>query len=172
MSRNAPGKLIVFAWTQPSEEFTGLATQSGISERSGKDGHVLERKAASDIGVPCPTASEPGETVKLALASHVGGTSVSSEAGGRFGTPQGGHRNCQNEPGFPPHRGHGDVSLAQEGGLRTIVRKGKVEIGNSGSNDFFEQTHQEQPFKEISSFVVRPGTRLWPRRDANARFRS
>ena len=27
---------------------------------------------------------------------------------------------------------HGDVSLAQEGNWRMIVRKGKVEIGNSG----------------------------------------
>jgi hypothetical protein len=40
--------------------------------------------------------------VKLALASHVGGTSVSNEAGGRSGTHQGGQRNSQNEPGFPP----------------------------------------------------------------------
>ena len=31
-----------------------------------------------------------------------------------------------------PHRGHGEVSLAQEGDWRMIVRKGKVEIGNSG----------------------------------------
>ena len=31
-----------------------------------------------------------------------------------------------------PHRGHGDVSLAQERDWRMIVRKGKVENGNSG----------------------------------------
>ena len=37
--------------------------------------------------------------------------------------------------GFPPHRGHGDVSLAQEGAWRMIVRKGKVEIGNSASRE-------------------------------------
>ena len=31
-----------------------------------------------------------------------------------------------------PHRGHGEVNLAQEGDWRMIVRKGKVENGNSG----------------------------------------
>ena len=34
--------------------------------------------------------------------------------------------------GFPPNRGHGDVSLAQEGDWRMVVREGKVEIGTSG----------------------------------------
>lgn len=34
--------------------------------------------------------------------------------------------------GIPPNRGHGDVSLAQEGDWRMILRKDKVEIGNSG----------------------------------------
>ncbi|MFQ5695647.1 MAG: hypothetical protein ACE5HB_06635 [Terriglobia bacterium] len=34
--------------------------------------------------------------------------------------------------GIPPNRGHGDVSLPQEGEWRMIVRKGKVEIGNFG----------------------------------------
>ena len=33
---------------------------------------------------------------------------------------------------MPPKRGHGGLSLAQEGDWRMIVRKGKVEIGNSG----------------------------------------
>ena len=41
------------------------------------------------------------ENVEIAGLA-VGGTSVSSEAGGRSGTHQGSHRNCQNEPGFPP----------------------------------------------------------------------
>ena len=34
--------------------------------------------------------------------------------------------------GILSHRGYGDVSLAQEGDWRMIVRKGKVEDGNSG----------------------------------------
>ncbi len=34
--------------------------------------------------------------------------------------------------GVPPNRGHGDVSLPQEGDWRMILREGKVEIGNSG----------------------------------------
>ncbi len=37
---------------------------------------------------------------------------------------------------IPPNRGHGDVSLPQEGDWRIIVRKGKVETGNSGLNQF------------------------------------
>jgi len=41
-------------------------------------------------------------------------------------------RTAKTSRDFPPHRGHGDVSLAQEGNWRMIVRKGKVEIGNSG----------------------------------------
>ena len=33
--------------------------------------------------------------------------------------------------GISPNRGHGDVSLAQDGDWHMVVRKGKVEIGNS-----------------------------------------
>ncbi len=38
-----------------------------------------------------------------------------------------------NEPHLPPNCGHGDPSLATEGGWHMVLRKDKVEIGNSGS---------------------------------------
>ena len=40
-----------------------------------------------------------------------------------------------NEPRLPPNRGHGDLRLTQECGWHMVLRKDKVEIGNSGQND-------------------------------------
>ncbi len=51
--------------------------------------------------------------------------------------------------GIPPNRGHGNVSLAQGGGWRMIVREGKVEIGNSGQND------NEEAFSVTCEAVIR-----------------
>ena len=56
-----------------SQEFTRLATQGGISERSGKNGHVLERKAASDLGLSCRVlvmvSSSPQTMIRSLLTS-------------------------------------------------------------------------------------------------------
>ena len=69
--------------------------------------------------------------MKLALASHVGGQVLAArQVGGPEPTKEviGTAKTSRDSP----HRGHGDVSLPQEGDWRMIVRKGKVEIGNSG----------------------------------------
>ncbi len=48
---------------------------------------------------------------------------------------------------IPPDRGHGDVSLPQEGDWRMIVRKCKVEIGNSGLDVMTEPVQRRAVLK-------------------------
>ncbi len=70
--------------------------------------------------------------MKLALASH--DRRDKCWQGGRLeaGDRPDKSTECPNRAAMPPRRGHGDVSYAQEGDWRMIVRKAKVEIGNSG----------------------------------------
>ncbi len=63
-----------------------------------------------------------------------GRISVSGEAGWGGRNPHSDPPEQPKRAGIPSHRGPGDVSLAQEGGWRMIVRNGKVEIGTSGTD--------------------------------------
>ena len=67
-----------------------------------------EGKSESRIGQLMPT-----RRIEIFLATKCCGSALPKRAG------------------IPPYRGHGDVSLAQEGDWRMLLRKGKVEIGNS-----------------------------------------
>src|SRR2546422_1721229 len=107
---------------------TGCCWPKGISR-----GGVLAACCEGSRRCRSRTGSEPGQPANRVLRSDPVGTGVTGQAGWRRETDQTSQRNCQTSRDSPLDPGHGDLSLTREGGGHIVLRRCKVEIGNSGS---------------------------------------
>ncbi len=111
-----------------------LVGPPGRAGRRTSESEAVRKHPEKDRGAAAAerVANQEKQRIERSEVIQCGEVSAAKLAGGENQTRPGQPAELRNEPHLLRNCAHGDPSLTPEGGWHMVLRKDKVEIGNSG----------------------------------------